>query len=53
MILALYLLIVQATTWVFVLSDTFPSPLWVRVAKAALFRGLLHINIVRKFGGMH
>ena len=53
MILALHLLIVQANTWVLVLSDTFPNPLWVVTAKAALFRSFLHINAVRKFGGMH
>ena len=53
MILALHLLIVQATTWVLVPSDTFPSPLWVGTIKAALFKGLLHIYAARRFGGMH
>jgi len=48
MILALHLLIVQATTWVLVPSNTFSGSLWVGVAKAVLFRGLFHINAVRK-----
>ena len=59
MISTLHLLIVQATIWVLVQSDTFASPLWVGVTKAALFRGLLHINAVGglveciKCGGSH
>ena len=52
MILTLHLLIVQATTWVLILSDTFPNPLWVVAAKASLFKGLLHINAAMRFGGM-
>ena len=52
-ILALHLLIVQSTIWVLVLLDTFSNPLWVVAAKATLFRGLLHINPVRRFGRMH
>ena len=53
MILSFHLLIIQAITWVFVPSDTFPSPLWVGVAKVALFKGLLHINAAKMFSGMH
>ena len=53
MILALHLLIVQYTTWVFVSSSTFPNPLWVVAAKAALFKDFLHINVARGFSGMH
>ena len=48
MILALHLLIIQATTWVFVLLDTLSGPLWVGAAKATMFWGLLHINVARK-----
>ena len=48
MILALHLLIIQATTWVLIASDILSSPLWVKIANAALFRGLLHINAARK-----
>ena len=47
-ILILHLLIIWATTWVLVPSDTLSGFLWVVVAKAALFRGLLHINVARK-----
>ena len=46
-ILILYLLIIYATSWVLVPSDTPSGLLWVGVAKAALFRGLLHINAAR------
>ena len=53
MILALHLLIVQAITWVLVLLDTFSNPLWVAAAKVALFKGFLHINAGRRFGGKH
>ena len=53
MTLALHLLIVWYTTWVFVPSDTFLSPLWVVSANAALFMGLFHINTARKFGELH
>ena len=53
MILVLHLLIVQATTWVLVQSNTFLNPLWVGATKTALFGGLLHINVARRFGGMH
>ena len=53
MILAFHLLIIQATTWVFVLSDTLSSPLWIGAAKTALFRSLLHINATRKLAVEH
>ena len=53
MILTLHLLIVQATTWVFVPSDTLSGPLWVGVAKTALLRGLLHINAARELAAEH
>ena len=46
--MALYLLIIQATTWVIVSSDTLSGLLCVGVDNATLFRGLLHINAVRK-----
>ena len=46
-ILILHLLIIWATTWVLVLSDTPSGLLWVEVAKATLFRGFLHINAAR------
>ena len=48
MILALHLLIIQTTTWVLVLSDTLPGPLWVGAAKTALFMSLLHIDSAKK-----
>ena len=48
MILTLHLLIAQAITWVLVPSDILSGPLWVGVAKVALFRGLLHINAARE-----
>ena len=44
---ALHLLIIQASTWAPILSDTSFSPLWVVVVKATLFRGFLHINAAR------
>ena len=53
MILALHLLIMQATTWVLVPSNTLLNPLWVAATKATLFRGLLHINAAMRFGKMH
>ena len=40
-------------TWVLIPSDTLFSPLWVAVAKTVLFRGLLHINTVRKVAAVH
>ena len=53
MILALQLLMAQAITWVLVPSDTLLSPLWVEVAKAVLFRGLLYINAARELVAEH
>ena len=53
MILALHLLIIQATTWVFVALDTLSGPLWVGVANAVLFKGFLHINAARKLAAKH
>ena len=53
MILALHLLITQATTWVFVPSDILSGPLWVRVAKAALFSGFFYINATRELATEH
>ena len=53
MILPFHLLIVQATTWVLILLNTFLNPFWVTAAKEALFRGLFHINAAKRFGGMH
>ena len=53
MILALHLSVIQATTWVFVPSDTLSGPLWVGVAKVALFKSLFHINAVRKLAAEH
>ena len=53
MIFVLYLLIIQATTWVLVSLDTFSNSLWVGVAKAALFGGFLHINVTRKLTAEH
>ena len=52
-ILILYLLVIWALTWVLVPLDTFFGFLWVVVAKTALFRGLLHINAVRKVVAVH
>ena len=53
MILVFHLLIMQATTWVLVPLGASPNLLWDAAIKAALFRGLLHINAARRFGGMH
>ena len=53
MILALHLLIIQATTWVLVPSDTLSGPLWVGATKVALFRGILYINAARKLAAEH
>ena len=51
---ALHLLIIWTLTWVPVPSDIPPPTfLWVVVAKAALFTGLLHINAARKAAVMH
>ena len=52
-IFTLYLLIIWTLTWVLVPSATFPSSLWVAVAKVALFRRLLHINAANKVVVMH
>ena len=46
-ILIIHLLIIKATTWVFVPSNTPSGLLWVEVTKAGLFRGLLHINMAK------
>ena len=53
MILALHLLIIQSTTWVLVALDTLSGPLWVGIANAALFGGLLHINAAKKLVAKH
>ena len=53
MILAIHLLIAQATTWVLVPSDTLSGLLWVEVAKAALFKGLLYINAAKELAAEH
>ena len=53
MILAIHLLIAQATTWVLVPSDTLSGLLWVEVAKAALFKGLLYINAAKELATEH
>ena len=52
-ILILHLLIIWALTWVHVPSNAFSGFLWVVVAKAVLFRGLLNINAARKVTAMH
>ena len=44
----LHLLVTWTPTWAPILSDTPFSPLWVAAAKVVLFRGLLHINVIRK-----
>ena len=49
----LHLLITWISTWVPIPSDTPFSLLWVAAAKAALFRGLLHINAARKVAVVH
>ena len=51
--LALHLLIMQLTTQVLVPSNTLLNFLWVTTTKIILFRNLLHINAVRRFGGIH
>ena len=48
-----HLLIIWTLTWVFVPSATFPSSLWVALAKVALFRRLLHINAASKVAVVH
>ena len=53
LIFSLHLLIIQTITWVLVPSDTLSNPLWDGVVKAALFRGLLHINVARKLAAKH
>ena len=52
-ILILHLLIIWATTWVLVPSDTLSSFLWVVIVKATLFKGLLHINAAKKLATWH
>ena len=49
----LHLLVTWTPTWTPIPSDTPFSPLWVVAAKAALFRGFLHINAARKAAVMH
>ena len=46
-LLTLHLLIIWVATWVLVPSDIPTDLLCVVVAKATLFRGLLHINAVK------
>ena len=50
---ALHLLIIQASTWAPIPSNTSFSSLWAALAKATLFRGLLHINAARKVVVVH
>ena len=52
-ILILHLLIIWVFIWVSVLSDTLFGFLWIVIANAALFRGLLHINATRKLAAGH
>ena len=52
-ILNLHLLIIWATTWVLVPSDTPSGFLWIKIVKAILFRNLFHINVVRKLVAWH
>ena len=52
-IFTLHLLIIWTLTWVFVLSATFPSSLWVALAKVVLFRHLVHINTASKVAIVH
>ena len=52
-ILILHFLIIWATTWVFVPLDTLSNFLWIVVAKPALFKGLLYINVARKLAAGH
>ena len=52
-IFTLHLLIIWTLSWVLVLSVTFPSFLWVALAKVALFKRLLHINATSKVVMVH
>ena len=52
-IFTLHLSIIWTLTWVLVSSVTFPSSLWVALAKVALFRHLLHINAANKVAVVH
>ena len=52
-ILALHLLTIQASTLMFVPSDTLSDPLCIRVNNATLFRALLHINATKKLAAEH
>ena len=52
-IFTFHLLIIWTLTWVLVPLVTFPSSLWVAVAKIALFRGLLHINAANRVAVVH
>ena len=47
LILALDLLIMQVTTWVFIPSAAFSNFLWVAATKVILFRGHFLINVAR------
>ena len=51
--LILHLSIIWATTWVLVPLDTLFDFPWVEKAKAALFRGLFHINAAKKVATKH
>ena len=52
-ILILHLLIIWALTWVPVPSNTLFGFLWVVIAKATLFKGLLHINAAKRVVVVH
>ena len=52
-ILTPHLSTVWDITWVLVPSDTFSGFLWVVVAKASLFKCILHINAVKKVITVH
>ena len=52
-IFTLHLLIIWTFIRVLVPSATFPSSLWVALAKVALFRRLLHINMASKVAIVH
>ena len=52
-IFTFHLLIIWTLTWVLVPSATFPNSLWVVLAKVALFRHLLHINVASKVAVVH
>ena len=52
-IFTLHLLIIWTFTWVLVPSATFPTSLWVALAKEALYRRLLHINVASKVAVVH